>query len=100
MMSEQRSHAYRLCMIFLAHFLIYNFSTVNVYNDSITNSLVLEAKFDIKRAQYILKNRTRIFERVRSEVAGVLKVIPPCFFIFSLGTTFPPIRKRPPELTF
>ena len=100
MMGEQRSHAYRLCMIFLAHFLIYNFSTVNVYNDSITNSLVLEAKFDIKRAQYILKNRTRIFERVRSEVAGVLKVIPPCFFIFSLGTTFPPIRKRPPELTF
>ena len=88
------------CMIFLAHFLTYNFSTVNVYNDSITNSLVLEAKFDIKRAQYILKNRTRIFERVRSEVAGVLKVIPPCFFIFSLGTTFPPIRKRPPELTF
>ena len=100
MMGEQRSHAYRLCMIFLAHFLIYNFSTVNVYNDSITSSLVLEAKFDIKRAQYILKNRTRIFERVRSEVAGVLKVIPPCFFIFSLGTTFPPIRKRPPELTF
>ena len=100
MSGEQRSHAYRLCMIFLAHFLTYNFSTVNVYNDSITNSLVLEAKFDIKRAQYILKNRTRIFERVRSEVAGVLKVIPPCFFIFSLGTTFPPIRKRPPELTF
>ena len=100
MMGEQRSHAYRLCMIFLAHFLTYNFSTVNVYNDSITNSLVLEAKFDIKRAQYILKNRTRIFERVRSEVAGVLKIIPPCFFIFSLGTTFPPIRKRPPELTF
>ena len=100
MTGEQRSHAYRLCMIFLAHFLIYNFSTVSVYNDSITNSLVLEAKFDIKRAQYILKNRTRIFERVRSEVAGVLKVIPPCFFIFSLGTTFPPIRKRPPELTF
>ena len=100
MMGEQRSHAYRLCMIFLAHFLIYNFSTVSVYNDSITNSLVLEAKFDIKRAQYILKNRTRIFERVRSEVAGVLKVIPPCFFIFSLGTTFPPIRKRPPELTY
>ena len=100
MTGEQRSHAYRLCMIFLAHFLTYNFSTVNVYNDSITNSLVLEAKFDIKRAQYILKNRTRIFERVRSEVAGVLKVIPPCFFIFSLGTTFPPIRKRPPELTF
>ena len=89
-----------LCMIFLAHFLTYNISTVNAYNDSITNSLVLEAKFDIKRAQYILKNRTRIFERVRSEVAGVLKVVPPCFFIFSLGTTFPPIRKRPPELTF
>ena len=89
-----------LCMIFLAHFLIYNFSTVNVHNDSITNSLVLEAKFDIKRAQYILKNRTSIFERVRSEVAGVLKVVSPCFLIFSLGTTFPPIRKRPPELTF
>ena len=100
MMGEQRSHAYRLCMIFLAHFLIYNFSTVNVYNDSITNNPVLVAKFDIKRAQYLLKNRTRTYERVRSEVAGVLKVIPPCFFIFSLGTTFPPIRKRPPELTF
>ena len=100
MMGEQRSHAYRLCMIFLAHFLIYNFSTVNAYNDSITNNPVLVAKFDIKRAQYILMNRIRTHERVSSKVTGILKVIPPCFFIFSLGTTFPPIRKRPPELTF
>ena len=100
MMGEQRSHAYRLCLIFLAHFLTYNFSTVNVYNDSITNNPVLVAKFDIKRAQYILMNRIRTHERVSSKVTGILKVIPPCFFIFSLGTTFPPIRKRPPELTF
>ena len=97
MMGEQRSHAYRLCMIFLAHFLTYNFSTVNVYNDSITNNPVLVAKFDIKRAQYILTNRTRTYKRVRSEVTGVLKEIPPCLFIFSLETIFPPIRKRPPR---
>ena len=85
-------------MIFLAHFLTYNFSTVNAYNDSITNNPVLVAKFDIKRAQYILTNRTRLFQRVRSEVTGVLKEIPPCLFIFSLETNFPPIRKRPPRI--
>ena len=97
MMGEQRSHAYRLCMIFLAHFLTYNFSTVNVYNDSITNNPVLVAKFDIKRAQYILTNRTRTYKRVRSEVTGELKDIPPCLFLFDLETIFPPIRKRPPR---
>ena len=100
MMGEQRSHAYRLCMIFLAHFLTYNFSTVNLYNDSITNSPILVAKFDIKRAQHLLTIRTRTYKRVSSKGTGILKVTPPCFFIFSLGTTFPPIRKRPPELTF
>ena len=100
MMGEQRSHAYRLCMIFLAHFLTYNFRAVNLYNDSITNSPILVAKFDIKRAQHLLTIRTRTYKRVSSKGTGVLKVIPPCFFIFSLGTTFPPIRKRPPELTF
>ena len=84
-------------MIFLAHFLTYNFSTVNLYNDSITNSPILVAKFKIKRAQSITTNRTRTFQRVRLEVTGVLKEIPPCLFIFSLETIFPPIRKRPPR---
>ena len=97
MMGEQRSHAYRLCMIFLAHFLTYNFSTVNLYNDSITNSQILIAKFKIKRAQYITTNRTHMYKRVISEVTGELKDIPPCLFIFDLETIFPPIRKRPPR---
>ena len=98
MSGEQRSYAYGLYMIFIAHFLTYNFSTVNLYNDSITNSPFLVAKFKTKRAQYILPNRTRICQRVSSKVTGVLKEIPPCFFIFSLGTMFPPIRKRPPRI--
>ena len=85
-------------MIFLAHFLIYNFSTVNVYNDTRANSPILVAKFDIKRAQYILMNRISTYERVSSKVTGVLKEIPPCLFIFSLETNFPPIRKRPPRI--
>ena len=84
-------------MIFLVHFLTHNFRAVNLYNDSTTNSPILVAKFDIKRAQHLLTNRTRIFQRVRSEVTGVLKEIPPCLFIFSLETNFPPIRKRPPR---
>ena len=100
MSGKQRSYAYGLYILFIAHFLIYNSSTVNIYNDSITNSPVLVAKFDIKRAQHLLTIRTRTYKRVSSKGTGVLKVIPPCFFIFSLGTTFPPIRKRPPELTF
>ena len=94
---EQRNYAYGLYMIFIAHFLAYNFSTVNLYNNSITNNPILIAKFKIKRAQYILTNRTRTYKRVRSEVTGVLKDIPPCLFIFSLETIFPPIRKRPPR---
>ena len=98
MSGKQRSYAHGLYILFIAHFLIYNSSTVNLYNDSITNSPILVAKFKIKRAQYILMNRTRIFQRVRSEVTGVLKEIPPCLFIFSLETTFPPIRKRPPRI--
>ena len=97
MSGEQRSYAYGLYMIFIAHFLTYNFSTVNLYNDSITNSQILIAKFKIKRAQYIITNRTRTYQRVRSEATGVLKDIPPCLFIFSLETIFPPIRKRPPR---
>ena len=97
MSGEQRSYAYGLYMIFIAHFLTYNFSTVNLYNDSITNSQILIAKFKIKRAQYIITNRTRTYKRVRSEVTGELKDIPPCLFIFSLETIFPPIRKRPPR---
>ena len=100
MSGKQRSYALGLYILFIAHFLIYNSSTVNLYNDSITNSPILVAKFDIKRAQHLLTNRTRTYKRVSSKGTGVLKVIPPCFFIFSLGTTFPPIRKRPPELTF
>ena len=97
MMGEQRSHAYRLCMIFLVHFLTHNFRAVNLYNDSTTNSPILVAKFKIKRAQSITTNRTRTYQRVRSEVTGELKDIPPCLFIFSLETIFPPIRKRPPR---
>ena len=97
MSGEQRSYAYGLYMIFIAHFLTYNFSTVNLYNDSITDSRILIAKFKTKRAQYIITNRTRTYKRVRSEVTGVLKEIPPCLFIFSLETIFPPIRKRPPR---
>ena len=100
MSGKQRNYAHVLYILLIAHFLTYNIGTVNVYNDSITNNPVLVAKFDIKRAQYILMNRIRTHERVSSKVTGILKVIPPCFFIFSLGTTFPPIRKRPPELTF
>ena len=100
MSGKQRNYAHVLYILLIAHFLTYNFSTVNLYNDSITNSPFLVAKFKIKRAQYILTNRTRTYKRVSSKVTGILKVIPPCFFIFSLGTTFPPIRKRPPELTF
>ena len=100
MSGKQRNYAHVLYILLIAHFLTYNFSTVNLYTDSITNSPILVAKFDIKRAQYILMNRIRTHERVSSKVTGILKVIPPCFFIFSLGTTFPPIRKRPPELTF
>ena len=97
MFDKQRSYAHGLYILFIAHFLIYNSSTVNLYNDSITNSPILVAKFKIKRAQYILTNRTRTYKRVRSEVTGVLKEIPPCLFIFSLETIFPPIRKRPPR---
>ena len=98
MSGKQRNYAHVLYILLIAHFLTYNFSTVNLYNDSITNSPFLVAKFKIKRAQYILTNRTRIFQRVRSEVTGVLKEIPPCLFIFSLETMFPPIRKRPPRI--
>ena len=97
MSGKQRNYAHVLYILLIAHFLTYNFSTVNLYNDSITNSPFLVAKFEIKRAQSILTNRTRIFQRVRSEVTGVLKEIPPCLFIFSLETNFPPIRKRPPR---
>ena len=97
MSGEQRSYACGLYMIFIAHFLTYNFSTVNLYNDSITSSQILIAKFKIKRAQYIITNRTRTYKRVRSEVTGELKDIPPCLFIFNLETIFPPIRKRPPR---
>ena len=97
MMGEQRSHAYRLCMIFLAHFLTYTFGIVNLYNDSTTNRQALLAKFEIKRAQYTITNRTRTYQRVRSEVTGVLKDSPPCLFLFDLETIFPPIRKRPPR---
>ena len=97
MSGKQRNYAHVLYILLIAHFLTYNFGTVNLYNDSITNSPILVAKFKIKRAQYILTNRTRIFQRVRSEVTGVLKEIPPCLFIFSLETNFPPIRKRPPR---
>ena len=100
MSGKQRNYAHVLYILLIAHFLTYNFGTVNLYNDSITNSPVLVAKFDIKRAQHLLTIRTRTYKRVSSKGTGVLKVIPPCFFIFSLGTTFPPIRKRPPELTF
>ena len=98
MLGEQRSYAYGLYMIFIAHILAYNFSTVNLYNNSIMNNPILIAKFKTKRAQYILTNRTRTFQRVNSKVTGVLKEIPPCFFIFSLETNFPPIRKRPPRI--
>ena len=98
MSGKQRNYAHVLYILLIAHFLTYNFSTVNLYNDSITNSPFLVAKFKIKRAQDILTNRTRIFQRVSSKVTGVLKEIPPCFFIFSLGTMFPPIRKRPPRI--
>ena len=97
MSGEQRSYAYRLCMIFIAHFLTYNFGIVNLYNDSITIRQTLVAKFKIKRAQYIITNRTRTYKRVRSEVTGELKDIPPCLFLFDLETIFPPIRKRPPR---
>ena len=97
MSGEQRSYAYGLYMILIAHFLTYNFSTVNLYNDSITNSQILTAKFKIKRAQYIITNRIRTYKRVRSEVTGELKDILPCLFIFDLETIFPPIRKRPPR---
>ena len=100
MSGKQRNYAHVLYILLIAHFLTYNFRAVNLYNDSITNSPILVAKFDIKRAQHLLTNRTRTYKRVSSKGTGVLKVIPPCFFIFSLGTTFPPIRKRPPELTF
>ena len=98
MSGKQRSYAHGLYILFIAHFLIYNSSTVNLYNESITNSPILVAKFKIKRAQSITTNRIRTFRRVRSEVTGVLKEIPPCLFIFSLETTFPPIRKRPPRI--
>ena len=98
MSGKQRNYAHVLYILLIAHFLTYNYGTVNLYNDSITNSPILVAKFKIKRAQYILTNRTRMFQRVRSEVTGVLKEIPPCLFIFSLETTFPPIRKRPPRI--
>ena len=97
MTGEQRSHAYRLSMIFLAHFLTYTFGIVNLYNDSITIRRTLLAKFKIKRAQYIITNRTRTYKRVRSEVTGELKDSPPCLFLFDLETIFPPIRKRPPR---
>ena len=100
MSGKQRNYAHVLYILLIAYFLTYNFGTVNLYNDSITNSPILVAKFDIKRAQHLLTIRTRTYKRVSSKGTGVLKVIPPCFFIFSLGTTFPPIRKRPPELTF
>ena len=98
MSGNQRNYAHVLYILLIAHFLIYNIGTVNLYNDSITNSPILVAKFNIKRAQHILTNRTRTYKRVRSEVTGVLKEIPPCLFIFSLETMFPPIRKRPPRI--
>ena len=97
MSGEQRSYAYRLCMIFIAHFLTYNFGIVNIYIDSITIRQTLVAKFKIKRAQYIITNRTHTYKRVRSEVPGELKDLPPCLFFFDLETIFPPIRKRPPR---
>ena len=97
MSGKQRNYAHVLYILLIAHFLTYNIGTVNLYNDSVTNSPFLVAKFKIKRAQYILTNRTRTYKHVRSEVTGVLKEIPPCLFIFSLETIFPPIRKRPPR---
>ena len=97
MSGEQRNYAHVLYILLIAHFLTYNFGTVNLYNDSITNSPILVAKFKIKRAQSITTNCTRTYQRVRSEATGELKDIPPCLFIFSLETIFPPIRKRPPR---
>jgi len=97
MFDKQGSYAHGLHILFIAYFLVYNFSTVTLYNDSITNSPILVAKFKIKRAQSITANRTRTYQRVRSEATGELKDIPPCLFIFSLETIFPPIRKRPPR---
>ena len=97
MSGKQRNYAHVLYILLIAHFLTYNFSTVNLYNDSITNSQILIAKFKIKRAQYIITNRTRTYKRVRSEVTGELKDLPPCLFLFDLETIFPPIRKRPPR---
>ena len=97
MSGKQRNYAHVLYILLIAHFLTYNFSTVNLYNDSITNSPILVAKFKIKRAQSITTNRTRTYQRVRSEVTGVLKDSPPCLFLVDLETIFPPIRKRPPR---
>ena len=64
MSGKQRNYAHVLYILLIAHFLTYNFSTVNVYNDTRANSPILVAKFDIKRAQYILMNRIRTHERV------------------------------------
>ena len=99
MLGKQRSYTYGLYIVVMTHLLAYNFNLVNLHNNSITISQKTNAKFKIKRAHCIITNRTRMCNLVRLKVAGKLEFYTPCLFNFDLGTSFPPIRIRPPELS-